>query len=149
MTNHFLFSSYLDAIIEQQMPMTGASMFWLDTLFMIVILIDHFHYHTIDIVLRMNIELVVEHRFHSTSVMIFRITFSLMAYHAISTLNIWHLACYYILLFKLTNGEKDLCIGMNTHGRYKEELMSVIGMFENIIPLRCRVTSLLVISSTS
>ena len=27
-----LFSSCLDSIIEQQMPMTGASMFWLDTL---------------------------------------------------------------------------------------------------------------------
>ena len=39
----------------------------------------------------------------------------------------------------MTNGEKDLCIGMNTHGRYKEELMSVIGMFVNAIPLRCQL----------
>ncbi|CAF4471856.1 unnamed protein product, partial [Adineta steineri] len=30
------------------------------------------------------------------------------------------LACYYIFLFKLTNGQKDLCIGINTHGRYKD-----------------------------
>ena len=28
---------------------------------------------------------------------------------------------------------------MNTHGRYKEELMSVIGMFVNAIPLRCQL----------
>ena len=27
-----VFSSYSDAVIEQEMPMTGASMFWLDTL---------------------------------------------------------------------------------------------------------------------
>jgi hypothetical protein len=35
------------------------------------------------------------------------------------------LTCYYAFSFKLTNGEKDLCIGMNTHDRYKEELISV------------------------
>jgi non-ribosomal peptide synthetase component F len=28
---------------------------------------------------------------------------------------------------------------MNTHGRYREELMSVIGMFVNAIPLRCQL----------
>jgi non-ribosomal peptide synthetase component F len=28
---------------------------------------------------------------------------------------------------------------MNTHGRYKEELMSVIGMFVNAIPIRCQL----------
>jgi fengycin family lipopeptide synthetase B len=49
------------------------------------------------------------------------------------------LAMYYAFLFKLTNGEKDLCIGMNTHGRYKKELMSVIGMFVNAIALRCQL----------
>jgi non-ribosomal peptide synthetase component F len=49
------------------------------------------------------------------------------------------LACYYVFLFKLTNGEKDLCVGMNTNGRYKAELYQVIGMFVNAIPLRCRV----------
>lgn len=48
------------------------------------------------------------------------------------------LAVYYIFLFKLTNGEKDICIVMNTHGRYKPELMAVIGMFVNAIPMRCR-----------
>jgi hypothetical protein len=49
------------------------------------------------------------------------------------------LTCYYGFLFKLTNGEKDLCIGMNTHGRYKEELLSVIRMFVNAIPIRCQL----------
>jgi non-ribosomal peptide synthetase component F len=55
------------------------------------------------------------------------------------TLEYLALTCYYTFLFKLTNGERDLCIGMNTHGRYKEELMSVIGMFVNAIPLRCQL----------
>lgn len=49
------------------------------------------------------------------------------------------LASYYAFLFKLTNGEKDLCIGMNTDGRFKTELISVIGMFVNAIPLRCQL----------
>lgn len=49
------------------------------------------------------------------------------------------LACYYSFLFKLTNGETDVCIGMNTHGRYRAELKTVLGMFVNAIPLRCRI----------
>jgi non-ribosomal peptide synthetase component F len=49
------------------------------------------------------------------------------------------LASYYAFLFKLTNGERDLCVGMNTHGRYTTELRSVIGMFVNAIPLRCQI----------
>jgi non-ribosomal peptide synthetase component F len=48
------------------------------------------------------------------------------------------LACYFAFLFKLTNGEKDLCIGMNTKGRYKNEFDSVIGLFVNTIPLRLK-----------
>jgi non-ribosomal peptide synthetase component F len=49
------------------------------------------------------------------------------------------LAIYYVFLFKLTNGSKDLCVGMNTANRYKDELESVIGLFENVIPLRCQL----------
>jgi non-ribosomal peptide synthetase component F len=49
------------------------------------------------------------------------------------------LACYYVFLFKLTNGERDLCIGMNMDNRYRDELKSIIGIFENIIPLRCQL----------
>ncbi|CAF1137805.1 unnamed protein product [Adineta ricciae] len=48
------------------------------------------------------------------------------------------LTCYFLFLFKLTNGEEDLCIGMNVRGRYKNELKSLIGMFVNAIPLRLR-----------
>ncbi|CAF1551741.1 unnamed protein product, partial [Adineta steineri] len=49
------------------------------------------------------------------------------------------LATYFIFLFKLTNGEKDLCISMNVDNRYKDELKSIIGLFENVIPLRCQL----------
>ena len=49
------------------------------------------------------------------------------------------LASYYAFLFKLSNGERDICLGMNTHGRYREELHSVIGMFVNAFPLRCQL----------
>ena len=33
----------------------------------------------------------------------------------------------------MTNGERDLCIGMNVNNRYRDEFKSVIGLFENII----------------
>ena len=49
------------------------------------------------------------------------------------------LTTFYIFLFKLTNNECDLCIGMNTQGRYKNELNLIIGMFVNAIPLRCQL----------
>ncbi|CAF1586707.1 unnamed protein product, partial [Adineta steineri] len=49
------------------------------------------------------------------------------------------LTTYYVFLFKLTNGEKDLCIGINTHGRYRDELNSIIGMFVNAIPVRSQL----------
>lgn len=49
------------------------------------------------------------------------------------------LACYYAFLFKLTNGENDLCVGMKTDRRYNEELMLMIGLFSNTVPLRCKL----------
>ncbi|CAF4135124.1 unnamed protein product [Rotaria sp. Silwood2] len=49
------------------------------------------------------------------------------------------LASYYAFLFKLTNGESELCIKMNIDGRYTKELTSVIGLFVNTIPLRCQL----------
>ncbi|CAF1563615.1 unnamed protein product, partial [Adineta steineri] len=64
-----------------------------------------------------------------------------LSYASSNNISLEHLALatYYVLLFKLTNGEKDLCIGINTHGRYKDELHSIIGMFVNAIPLRCQL----------
>jgi non-ribosomal peptide synthetase component F len=39
----------------------------------------------------------------------------------------------------LTNGERDLCIGMNIENRYRDEFKPMIGLFENIIPIRCQL----------
>ena len=75
----------------------------------------------------------------SLLVKIFHITPLLMHHHITYQFNISALATYYIFLFKLTNGERDLCIGMNINNRYHDELKSIIGLFENIIPLRCQL----------
>ncbi|CAF4225189.1 unnamed protein product, partial [Adineta steineri] len=49
-------------------------------------------------------------------------------------------AIYFLFLFKLTNGQKDLCLAMSmNNNRYKDELKSIIGLFENVIPLRCQL----------
>jgi non-ribosomal peptide synthetase component F len=133
-----IFSSFSDAVIEQKMPMTGASMYWLDAL----------HDCNLDRSLALPYDryrLVDEHRTGRGTSISFDFSQDLsqhfLAYASSNDITLEYLAlsCYYAFLFKLTNGEKDLCIGMNTHGRYKEELMSVIGMFVNAIPLRCQL----------
>ncbi|CAF4299583.1 unnamed protein product, partial [Adineta steineri] len=49
-------------------------------------------------------------------------------------------AIYFIFLFKLTNGQTDLCLATNiNNNRYRDELKSIIGLFENVIPLRCQL----------
>jgi non-ribosomal peptide synthetase component F len=120
------------------MPMIGASMFWLDTL----------HDCHLDQSLPLPFDryrLLEEHRTGRGTSISFDFSQDL-SHHFLSyastndiTLEYLALSCYYAFLFKLSNGERDLCIGMNTHGRYKEELMSVIGMFVNAIPLRCQL----------
>ena len=119
------------------MPMTGASMFWLDTL----------RDCRIDQSLPLPFDryrLSDEHRTgRGISVSLDfgeDLSHDLIEYSSSTGVSIEQLllAGYYAFLFKLTGGETDLCIGMNTDGRYKEELMSVIGMFVNAIPLRCQ-----------
>ncbi|CAF4118284.1 unnamed protein product, partial [Adineta steineri] len=130
---------YLDyAVIEQQMSMTGASMFWLDAL----------HDCKLDQSLSLPFDryrLSNEHRTGRGTSISFDLRQDLshdFLIHASSNnISLEHLALatYYAFLFKLTNGEKDLCIGINTHGRYRDELNSIIGMFVNAIPLRCQI----------
>ena len=120
------------------MPMTAASMFWLDAL----------QDYKIDHLLPLPFDRYRLHDEHRTGRGI-SVSFDLgqKLSHACTTLassiNITveqlTLACYFAFLFKLTNGETDLCVGVNTDGRYKEELLSVIGMFVNVIPLRCHL----------
>ena len=120
------------------MLMTGASMFWLDTL----------HDCNLDRSLSLPFDryrLADEHRTGRGTTVSFdfgeHLSHHFLAHSLLNNIAPIHaaLVCYYVLLFKLTNGERDLCIGMNTDGRYKEELMSVIGMFVNAIPLRCQL----------
>jgi hypothetical protein len=131
-------SSYSDAVIEQEMPMTGASIFWLDTLYDCnldrSLPLPYDRYRLVD-----------EHHSGCGTSVSFDfgqdLSHRLLVYASSNNMSLQYLAltCYYAFLFKFTNGERDLCIGMNTNGRYKEELMSVIGMFVNTIPLRCRL----------
>jgi non-ribosomal peptide synthetase component F len=118
--------------------MTGANMFWLDTL----------HDCHIDRSLPLpfnRYRLLDEHRTGRGTSISFDFSqnlshhfFSYASFNIV-TLECLALTCYYAFLFKLTNGEKDLCVGMDIDGRHKEELMSVIGMFVNAIPLRCQL----------
>ncbi|CAF4014259.1 unnamed protein product, partial [Adineta steineri] len=130
---------YLDyAVIEQQMSMTGASMFWLDAL------------HNCKLDQRLSLpfdryRLSNEHRSGRGTSVSFDFGQDLSHHFLLHTssdnisLEYLALATYYVFLFKLTNGEKDLCIGINTHGRYRDEFESIIGMFVNAIPLRCQL----------
>ncbi|CAF2940797.1 unnamed protein product [Rotaria sp. Silwood2] len=130
---------YFDyATIEQHSPMTAASVFWFDSL----------RDSKIDQSLPLPFDryrLSDEHRTGRGISVCFDfgedLSHDFLAYSSSNGINVEQLALatYYIFLFKLTNGKSDLCIGMNTHGRYKEELMTVIGMFVNAIPLRCQL----------
>ncbi|CAF1331148.1 unnamed protein product [Adineta steineri] len=46
------------------------------------------------------------------------------------------MACYYVFLFKLTNFDNDICIGVINANRYRQELENIIGMFDNLVPYR-------------
>ena len=134
----FSISLFTDAMIEQQMPMTAASMFWMDTLHDChldrSLPLPYDHYRVSD-----------EHRTGRGTSISFDFGHDLshhfLLFASLNSTTIEHLslACYYAFLFKLCNGETDLCVGMNTHGRYKQELMSVIGMFVNALPFRCQL----------
>ena len=127
-----------DAVIEHEMPMSGASMFWHDAL----------HGCNLDRSLALPYDryrLVGEHHTgHGTSLSFDfgeDLSRAVLTYVSSNNTTVEYLAlaCYYLFLFKLTNGERDLCVGLNTHGRYKPELTTVIGMFVNAIPLRCQL----------
>ncbi len=120
------------------MSMNGASLFWIDTLYnfdlnrSLPLPFDRYR-------------LANEHRTgRGLSISFdFREDMShhFLTYISSNKISAIHVALgyYYSFLFKLTNGEQDLCTGMNTHGRYRKELMSVIGMFASTIPLRCQL----------
>ncbi|CAF1309824.1 unnamed protein product, partial [Adineta steineri] len=130
---------YLDyAVIEQHMPMIGASMFWHDAL----------HDCKLDQSLSLPYDryrLTNEYRSGFGTSISFDLDRDLcdtfLHYTSSQNIALEHLALsmYFVFLFKLTNGETDLWIGMNVDGRYRDELRSVIGIFVNTIPLRCQL----------
>lgn len=128
----------LDAAIEQQLSMTGAQMFWHDTL----------HGCQLDQPLALPYDrhrLSNEHRTGRGTSISFdlgqHLSHDLVTYASSNHIELEHLALaiYYLFLFKLSNGQQDLCIGMNTHGRYRDEFHKIIGMFVNAIPVRCQL----------
>ncbi|CAF3886038.1 unnamed protein product [Adineta steineri] len=131
---------YLDyTVIEQRMSMTGASMFWLDIL----------HDCKLDQPLSLPYDrcrLTNEHRSGRGTSISFDfgqdLSHDFLTHASSNDTPLEHLtfAIYYIFLFKLTNGQTDLCLAMNiNNNRYRDELKSIIGLFENVIPLRCQL----------
>ncbi|CAF4156758.1 unnamed protein product, partial [Adineta steineri] len=131
---------YLDyAVIEQQMSMTGASMFWLNAL----------HDCKLDQPLSLPFDryrLTNGHRTCRETSISFNfgqdVSHDFLTHASSNNMSLEHLtfAMYFIFLFKLTNGQTDLCISMNiNNNRYRDELSSIIGLFENVIPLRCQL----------
>ena len=129
--------SYLDSVAEQQMPMAAANMFWMDAL----------HGCKLDQSLSLPYDryrLANEHRTgRGTSVSLDLgqdLSQAFLTLASFNNVNCQHLALtiYYVFLFKLTNGERDLCVGMNVENRYRDELKTLIGLFENTIPVRCQ-----------
>ena len=120
------------------MSMTAANMFWLDTLHQCNIdqsLSLPFNRHRLSNQHPSGRGISVSFDFGQD------LSHHFLTYASSNNITVKHLALatYYIFLFKLTNGEKDLCIGMNIDNRYRDELKSIIGLFENVIPLRCQL----------
>ncbi|CAF1491786.1 unnamed protein product, partial [Adineta steineri] len=131
---------YLDyAVIEQEMSMTGATMFWLDAL----------HNCKLDQPLPLPFDryrLSNEHRTGSRATISFDfgqdLSHDFLIHASSNNISLEHLtfAMYFIFLFKLTNGQTDICLAVNVNNnRYSEELKAIIGLFENAIPLRCQL----------
>ena len=51
------------------------------------------------------------------------------------------LSIFYVYLFKLTNGDSDLCISCLDANRYRNELQNIIGMFIATLPYRIQLHS--------
>ncbi|CAF4028553.1 unnamed protein product, partial [Adineta steineri] len=131
---------YIDySVIEQQMSMTGASMFWLDALH------DCKLYQPLSLPFD-RYRLANEHRTGRGTSISFELgqdlSHDFLTHASSNNISLEHLtfAVYFIFLFKLTNGQTDLCLTMNiNNNRYRDELKSIIGLFENVIPLRCQL----------
>ncbi|CAF1356562.1 unnamed protein product [Adineta steineri] len=128
------------AVAEQQMPMTAANAFWLGAL----------RDCEIDRPLQLPFDrhrVSDEHRTGRGTSISFQfdndLSKAFLTYASTYNIKLEYLALasYYTFLFKLANNENDICVVMNNHGRSKPELMSIIGMFVNALPMRCQINS--------
>jgi hypothetical protein len=60
--------------------------------------------------------------------------------HQVTTFQL-ALTTFYAFLFKLTHGERDLCIASINANRYRSELQEMIGMFVATLPYRIQLDS--------
>ncbi|CAF1439300.1 unnamed protein product [Adineta ricciae] len=133
-----LLDSLKYTIIEQQMPMPTATMFWFSTLRGCNI--DQLPPLPFDRY-RVSSKSQTNHGISITFNFDQDLSRNFLSYGSSNHIKPEYIALttYYAFLSKLTNGEKDLCIGMNADGRYRDELKSVIGMFDNVFLLRCQL----------
>ena len=70
-----------------------------------------------------------------------QLTKSFLTYAASSNITTFQLglALFYAFLFKVTDGQEDLCVGCVNANRYRSELRDVIGMFVATLPYRLRL----------
>jgi hypothetical protein len=52
------------------------------------------------------------------------------------------LSCFYLFLNQLSSHNRDACVGVIHLNRYRPELVSMIGMFVNVLPCRISIDSL-------
>ncbi|CAF3644204.1 unnamed protein product, partial [Adineta steineri] len=126
------------SLIEHEMSITAASMFWLDYL------------HDCNLGLPISLPYDRNHFLnkHLTDNQTY-VTFDFgqdlsnyfLTYISSNNIKLQHmiLATYYMFLFKLTNEERDICIAINISNQPKDKLQSSIESSENIIPFRCQL----------
>ncbi|CAF1400412.1 unnamed protein product [Adineta steineri] len=125
--------------INRQMTKSEASKFWLDALHdckldqSLPLPYDRYH-------------LANEHRTDRGTSISFDfgqdLSHDFLIHASSNNISLQHLtfAIYFIFLFKLTNGQTDLCVAMNiNNNRYRDEREPIIGVFQNVIPLRCQL----------
>ena len=119
-------SDSLDSITEQHRPMKVADAFWHETMFeydwtrRIDLPVDH---QRASNVRRTNYAYTASFKFNDDEAKAF------IDYASAQNIPLLALAftCYFVFLFKLSNGEVDFCVAMDTNSRYRPELKNIIG----------------------
>lgn len=130
--------SYLDDITEWQKAMNTANLFWLENLK------DYNLNRSLPLPFDRR-RITDDNRTRNTSIAYFdfdeKLSQLFLSYASTNNVMPTHLAiaCYVAFLFKLTNGECDLCFGLNPSDEYRNRLWSLTGKFTNLIPFRSQI----------